>query len=512
MKPALAPGLARPCQVLTGEQVARLDRITHEITGLPTLLLMERAALAVVHEVQHWQPRRVVVLAGSGNNGGDGYAAARMLQQAGVEVVVAQVGGPPANGDAHLQLPACDAVGVTRFDAADEARLGHVVAGADVIVDAVLGTGLRLPLRSGAAAALRIAAAHRQPDARVIAVDVPSGVDADTGQCAPETLAADTTVTFGALRWGHLTGAGVDFVGRLVVADIGLLRREWGDEAVGVYPAHECTPALPPLRRSDYKGTRGHLLVHAGSERYPGAGALAARAALQSGAGLVSLVADSEVGAQAASHAPELIHHRQLPQADELAPYSAFLVGPGLLPDTAEVSLQRLRPVLSDRPVILDAGALEALQRVPDMRGANVVLTPHPGELARLLRVSLPEVLANLPAATAQCARIFDCVVVTKSTVVLVAEPGSPRTLVVEPGHHATGRGGAGDVLAGAIAGLSAHRHHGLMQAIVHAATAHARASHLAWSRNQQADFTPTDLSAHLPAAIAALRTVDRHG
>jgi NAD(P)H-hydrate epimerase len=469
---------------------------------------MERAALAVVAVVMEFRPTAVLVLAGSGNNGGDGYAVARLLRQRGVAATALRVGPEPTTADARAQIPACEAVGVDIVDAADHTALRSLAMGASVWVDAILGTGLTLPLREPVAGVLRLLRTCRTRDTRIVAVDVPTGVSADSGECDPSTLQVDRTVTFGALRWGHLLPPAVGVTGQVIVADIGLLPPGSTDAARGQYPAHADLGALPAISGSDYKGVRGHVLVHAGSEMYPGAGVLAARAALHAGAGLVTLIADSLAGRHVASQVPELIQLSSFPESTDLEAYSAFLVGPGLHAETATRTLRVLTHALKGRPLVLDAGALDALKSMGEgaPRGANIVLTPHPGELARLLGRSPPDVLEGLPAATVECAETFGCICATKSSVVLVARPGSAEIAVVERGHAATGRGGAGDVLAGAIAGLAAHRGLGGESATIFGATAHARASFLAWEAAGAADFTPSDLSRCLPRAITSLR------
>ena len=494
----------RGLAVLTAAQVRTLDEWTAHHLGLPTLMLMERAALGVVDAVLAGPADAAIcVLAGTGNNGGDGLAAARMLALRGRRVSVIVTSEPSrATADAAVQLNACQKLGIPLLDLQDSADIDSVLDQSGIIVDAICGTGLTTPLRAPQAALIQTVL-KRRPDAFIVAVDVPSNINADTGAVLGAVLPARITVTFGALRWAHVLPPALDFLGELRVADIGLMPFEPEDETFGVYPATVLARAGRRNRPSDYKGVRGHVLVVGGSPTMVGAGVLAARAALDAGAGLVTLCAPQESTSGLAGSVPEVMTRHDFPSDWDAERYTSVVVGPGLVRETATEFLRLLTPgVLAVCPVVIDAGALDAWRDLGDERprGNNVVITPHPGELRRLM----PDAPRDwtLVQLARQCADDYGVVVVAKTSGALIARPHNPAIAISERGHEATGRGGAGDVLAGIIGALLAHRPTQAFDAAVIGCALHAQASHLAWAAAGH-DFLPSDLSRHVPKARA---------
>ena len=441
-------------------EVREIERLAIGEGGLPGAELMERAGRGSFRAlVRHWPGvRRVAVVCGAGNNGGDGFVVARLAREAGFAVRALVVGDPARLGpDASTMLGAMREAGVDL-----EPFAAPALDGASVVVDALFGTGLTRPAAGAAAAAIEAMNATRAP---VLAVDVPSGVDADTGSVRGVAVRASLTVTFIAPKRGLFTGAGPDHCGRLE------------HDALGVPPAlaarvpagaarldfdrladHPCLGRRP---RGAHKGDHGHVLVVGGDRGFAGAVRLAAEAAARVGAGLVS-VATREVHAAAVSAMrPEVMSRGVEDDAsfEALAGRATVVaVGPGL--GRGEWGERMFANALGCRPelLVVDADALNHLagagRSAP--RRVDWVLTPHPGEAARLLGVSTGEVQADRFAAAAAIRERFGGVCVLKGAGTVV-DAGPPRAVgVCVNGNPGMGTGGTGDVLTGVIAGLAA--------------------------------------------------------
>ncbi|HXG41598.1 MAG TPA: NAD(P)H-hydrate dehydratase [Dehalococcoidia bacterium] len=451
--------------------------------GVPVAQLMENAGLAVAQEV--WlllgevADRRILVLVGPGNNGGDGLVAARHLHDWGAQVEVYLLRPRPDDDPvlAHVRqrdIPVC----LAQDDAREGFRhLEEALGRAEVVIDAVLGTGRARPLEGEMAEVLdRLAAVRRRPyRPRLIALDLPSGVDADSGAADPHAVAADVTVT---LQWSkvglHQLPAST-LVGRLEVVDIGIpreLEASFANELMDRRWARELLPPRPP---GAHKGTFGRALVVAGSHRYVGAARLSALGALRVGAGLAVLACPRSVqplvaaGMNEPTFLPLPDHDGQL-SAEAVAPIlqavdqgaDALLVGPGLgLGGYVQGMVGELLPALkarSLRAVVVDADALNNLAALPDWPSRlppNCVLTPHPGEMSRLCGLAAEEVQADRVRVAREHAQRWDAVVVLKGAHTVVASPDGRVRIspFVNPG---LASGGTGDVLAGAIVGLAA--------------------------------------------------------
>jgi len=460
-------------KVLTVDQMREFDRLAIEEFGIPSLVLMENAARSVADAVErHFSGAfAVFVLCGPGNNGGDGLATARQLNARGYDVRCL-VGAPAdkLSEDARRQLKICQAAKL-EIDLVTPAEMAAWVRDEgslwDVAVDALFGSGLNRPLAGDWG---EVVEALNKSPLPIVAVDVPSGINGDTAHPIGPHLDADVTVTFAAPQPAHVLAPALEAVGQLEVADLGVpatLLRE-APAALDLLGAEEIRGLLPIRARAAHKGTVGHVLVWAGSPDKSGAAILASRAAGRAGAGLVTLIAAPEVTriAHVASlesmsislpgeTSPDAMAQRIL---DAAAERTVLAAGPGL--GTAPPVPEVVRLVVRDCPVpmVLDADALNAFSGDAEglaERRSPAVITPHPGELGRLLEISPDEVQEDRLAAARRAAESTGCIVVLKGYRTLVALP-EEGTLVCPTGGPALASGGTGDVLTGMIAGLMA--------------------------------------------------------
>ncbi len=440
--------------------------------GRPPDALMEEAGLAVAQEV--WinlgamPERKAVVLVGPGNNGGDGLVAARHLHDLGAHVVVLLL-AKRGEDDANLKQLVERNVTILR-QAQDD-----LLDGADAIVDAVLGTGRARPLDGAIADVLERASRMRESVVapRVFAVDLPTGVDCDTGAADSYALRADVTIALGCSKVGLHTLPGAEYAGRVEVVDIGLPK-----DAVDALPVELLNPRwvrerLPARPLGGNKGTFGRVLVVAGSKLYAGAARLASLGALRSGAGLVTLACPAGVQPLVAANASEVTYLPLPDRAGFVAPeaavdvasalggYDALLLGPGLGQGAGQQSFVRqlLCSLPADGPpVVIDADGLNNLSKLPrwwERVSVRCVLTPHPGEQARLTRRSIDEIQRDRLSSAREAAREWGQTVVLKGAYTVVAAPDG-RAGVNPYANPALASAGTGDVLAGAIAGLLA--------------------------------------------------------
>lgn len=435
------------------EQARELDRRAIEERGIPGYTLMCRAGEAVFAAVRECRPgaRRLAVVCGAGNNGGDGFVVARLAHRAGREVEVLElVEASRLRGDAATARSECVAAGVTPhpFDAARLAR-------AEVVVDAVFGTGLDREVGGAWRAALEAIDGQGAP---VVAVDIPSGLHADTGAVLGVAVHAAATVTFIARKAGLYSGEGPAYRGALYFDALGVPADLYG----GLEPAAlRLDPVglarlLAPRPRSAHKGCYGHVLLVGGERGMGGALRMAGAAAGRVGAGLVSLATRAEHAAALSAGAPELMAHGVGGPGDLgalLGRATVVAVGPGLGRGRWGVDL--FGSLLDSRlPLVVDADALNLLAREPVARG-NWVLTPHPGEAARLLSTDTGAVQRDRYAMARALAERYAAVVVLKGAgTVIQAGEGAPW--VAEVGNPGMASGGMGDVLTGVIAALLA--------------------------------------------------------
>ena len=433
-------------------QVRELDRRAIQDHGIPGYTLMCRAAQAAWDAVRgRWpQLRTLSVVTGPGNNGGDGYEIARLAQAAGCAVRVFEVGACGTAGDAALARQAWLALGKVETWSADAAA----ALAADVVVDALYGTGLSRPPEGAAQQAIEAINAVRVGGSGVLAVDIPSGLFADTGAAPGAVVHADLTVSFIGLKFGLYTGQGPDCCGRIVFDSLGVAAEVYQHLApvAGLLDAADLAAWLPPRARTSHKGSNGHVLLIGGDSGMNGAVLLAARAALRGGAGLVSVATRAEHAALCAAAQPEAMF-RAVESPQQLQPLleraDVVAVGPGL--GTHEWGrMMGAQAFAAGKPLVVDADALNLLAASPVVL-PDAVLTPHPGEAGRLLGMGTAQVQADRAAAAAALRQRYGSVVVLKGAGTLVRGSGLWLCPYGNPG---MGTGGMGDALTGLLAAL----------------------------------------------------------
>lgn len=450
-----------PESLYSADAVREMDRFLIDGGHVPGFELMQRAASAIFRQlVRLWpEPRPLLVLCGPGNNGGDGYLVAASARRHGLEVSCLALTDPERlQGDARQAWQAAvgDGVEIRCLEQLDDADIDTRVREAGLIVDAMLGTGASGAPRAAFSAMIQRCNAAPAP---ILSVDVPSGLDATTGETAGVAVRAAATVTFIGLKAGLFTGQGPDCAGTVLfdrLVDEGALsgftepplarRIDWGT----------LRHRLPLRPASAHKGRFGHLLIVAGDRGFGGAGLMAAEAAVRSGAGLVTLATRPEHVAPALARCPSVMV-QGMTHGSELAPYLAkattVVCGPGL--GQAAWGQQMLQQVLASRPPrVLDADALNLLaQRVP-VQAANQLLTPHPGEAARLLGVTVAEVESDRLAAAVALQQRYGGVILLKGAGTVIA--GDNGCAVLQGANPGMATGGMGDVLSGIIGALLA--------------------------------------------------------
>jgi hydroxyethylthiazole kinase-like uncharacterized protein yjeF len=456
--------VALPRAIYSTEQVRAFDRHAIEQLGIAGFELMQRAGGAALEFLRdHWpNAGSLLIYCGAGNNAGDGYVLAALAARRGLNArVVAATAPDGLRGDAAAALGLAREAGVEiiDFESGSAARADVRAASADLLVDGLLGTGLARDVEG------RLAAAVAEINARaeaVLALDIPTGLDSDSGVVRGIAVEADATITFVGLKAGLYLGSGPACRGRLAFSDLGLPAEVFARTAPRLRRIDESDRAhlLRPRSRIAHKGLNGRVLIVGGAAGMSGAARLAAEAALRAGAGLVhAAVAPASVGAVMAGR-PEIMC-RAVTDAEDFADWAAaadvVVVGPGL--GRSDWSERLAAAVFAlDKPLVVDADALNILSG-RGVRRACWVLTPHPGEAARLLGCSAAEVQAARDEAARRLAREFGAVAVLKGACSLVAqvtEKESVSVAVCDYGNPGMATAGTGDVLSGVTGGLIA--------------------------------------------------------
>lgn len=514
-------------KLVTAAEMRGLERAAVE-AGIPEAQLMEEAGLAVAQEA--WMllgtldGRRIIVLVGPGNNGGDGLVAARHLVDWGAEVLVYV---PRRRKDESLLEPLVEreATIVAGEDDPDGALLDTMLAGCELVIDALLGIGQKRPLDPAEPLSITLAKVgearrgFRPP--KVLAVDLPTGMDSDSGAIDPLSVPADLTVTFGLPKVGMYQAPASGIVGRVQVIDIGIPKAAQDAVKLELMTARQARESLPVRPEDANKGTFGRVLVVGGSRRYVGAPRLAAEAAYRAGAGLVTIACPAE---NVAAIAGGLVEATYLPQVSdgegltvaaaaaiesELAAFRAVVLGPGLgnTEGSRELVARLTGRLAGLAGTVIDADALNALATMPDAVTripSNAILTPHPGEMARLLGSSVDDVQARRLEVARQAASRFGCVVVLKGAHSVIAGPDG-RTALSPYANPLLATAGSGDVLGGMIGGYLAQGL-GPFEAACLAVYLHAATGESLRETYGDAGLLASEISTHLPRTVKEIR------
>lgn len=514
-------------KILTAAEMAETDRVSSHKFGIPSLALMESAGSAVAEFVLKNYPRvkSVGVICGKGNNGGDGFVAASKLRAAGKRVQVLLLADPKeSKGDAAKMFARLKLKPIVARSAKDlDSRAAQQIFESDLLIDAILGTGFKPPLNELYRAAIVRLVSCEQP---VVAVDIPSGLTADdfsknAGPFAP----SDAIVTFTAPKPRLILDPAVGSA-KLLVADIGSPADAIVSKlAIEVITPRDFAMALRPREADSHKGDFGHVLVIAGSAGKSGAAAMAGVAALRAGAGLVTVAAPKSVQPLVAGYAPELmtegleeaeegtISRRALGRVNELLKGKAVVaLGPGLTTNGETVEFVRQFVQQCSLPLVLDADGLNVFAGSPDKLSSNksLVLTPHPGEMARLLGCSTADVQKDRVGIARRFAKEHGVVLVLKGFATLVALPDG-AVWVNPTGNPAMAKGGMGDVLTGMIAGMIAqgkkeNDYDPIPDQVKAAVYLHGLAGDLSRQEADEHTILATDLLKTLPQAFRTAR------
>lgn len=519
-------------KIVTPQQMRELDRAAIEERGIPGAVLMERAGAAAAAAVRELlRPGAadplVVILAGKGNNGGDGLVVSRLLSAAGVRTRTFLLArGRDLRGDADLNRRRLLRAGLNLAELTGEEGLPGLetaLAGAAVVVDGIFGTGFQGPARGLPARAIELVnqAGVRPLSPRVLAVDIPSGLDGETGRAEGAAVRADRTVTMGLVKAGMVRGEGLNLCGRITVADLGFppdLVAALESDREAIVPA-ELAPLLKLRPPASHKGDYGRLLIVAGSPGMTGAAALAARGALRAGTGLVTLGIPRSLNPVLEGMVAEAMT-LPLPETDEgtvseeaLAPILKFCrgvdgvaLGPGLSRHRRTGRLVRGLVEKCPVPLLIDADGINLLaarRRVLNRARSPLILTPHPGEMARLAGGEKGDPAGDRADAARLFAQEYKLTLVLKGAGTVVAPPDGPIWINLT-GNPGMATGGSGDVLTGMIAGF---RTQGLSaaEAARLGVFVHGAAGDRAARRLGMMSLLPSDLLEEIPAVLNQL-------
>jgi hydroxyethylthiazole kinase-like uncharacterized protein yjeF len=497
-------------KAVTTEQIRQLDQRTIA-AGTTGEELMERAGYAVARTVVEFLKRRdsraALLFAGKGNNGGDAIVAARHLAGAGCHpTLVLLCRRNELQGDPLLHFQKLVS-GIHVFELPTLDQLSEIVAETEpaVIVDGLLGTGLKGEVREPHATAIKVINGLHRP---VVAIDTPSGLDSYTGEVCSVCVRADATVTMGLPKVGLLKPAATDFVGRIEVADIGFPRQfvEEIETDVELLTGQDIAPLFPRPQRSAHKGDFGHLLVIAGSEGYTGAPVTTAHAAARTGAGLVTLAVPRDIYPIVAGNCPPEVMPQPFDGVPNTTGFDAVAIGPGLgqQPETQKM-IWKIASSCS-LPMVVDADALNAIaHNVSGLKRLKkpFVLTPHPGEMARLIGKTTKEVQANRWETARGFADEYGVVTVLKGAGTVVTD-ASGSLWINSTGNPGMAKGGMGDALTGIIGAFLAQGMTPLGAARA-GVFVHGLAGDLACEKFGERAMLTTDLIEHLGAVFASL-------
>ena len=515
-------------RLVTASEIREMDRLAIEEIGIPGIVLMENAARSAgsvfLEQFNPGPGSRLVIVCGKGNNGGDGFAMARHLCRSGLKcIVILLADASKISGDALTNLGIIKRMGgIEVFEAPTSAELKNFISyidGCDYIIDAIFGTGLGSDPEGVHQDAIQAINSSGKP---VMSIDIPSGLNCDTGRAMGIAVKADLTVTFGFPKLGQAIFPGAGITGRIACVDIGIPDAVADMVESGYYTTEpdDFTGLLREGKRDSHKGDRGHLLVLAGSTGKTGAAAMTALGALRAGAGLVTLGIPAslnsilEIKLTEAMTAPlpetpggSLSLKAKAEILGLLHGKSAVALGPGLSTSPETTALVREIVEICDLPMIIDADGLNALAEVPGMLeklDGRKILTPHPGEMGRLMGIKGNDIQLDRIGVVKRFVERYKCGIVLKGARTLMAE--SPDRIYINPtGNPALSSGGSGDVLTGIISGLLA-RGFPVIKASIAGVYLHGLAGDLLAEEMGEAGVIAGDLLNVLPRLMESLK------
>lgn len=521
-------------KIVTAEEMRQVDKMTIEEFGLSGTVLMERAGLCIASKIKElYSPRKVVVVAGSGNNGGDGLVAARDLHNEGWNVSVFLTSRPEAlKGDALTQYTTAVRYGVSVQHVGELlAHYESVFSRHTVIVDAIFGTGLSKPVAGKLSEVIHLI---NRSGMRVVSVDIPSGISSDDGKIMGSAVKADYTVTFGLPKRGHFVYPGAEYSGELFVMDIGFPQALLSSEkfTTELLEQKDVVAFVPERRKYSHKGDYGHVLIVAGSRGKTGAALMSAKACMRSGAGLVTIgipesladIFQSRVTEEMTLILPDkgdgTLSAKASPRVLEFAGKAnhVLAIGPGIgvSADTEKLITDIIKN--SESPLVIDADGINSLRRGREvLRRAKVpiILTPHPGEMARLLQgtasgmisPTVSDIEENRIDIAVSFAEETKTNLVLKGVPTVIAAP-SGRAYVNSTGNPGMASAGTGDVLTGIIAGLLSQNRNALNSCML-GVYMHGLAGDMAASEKGEHSVTATDIIDKIPSVFRSLRQDD---
>lgn len=448
--------------IATGQEMTRIDEFTTNIVGIPQLVLMERAALRIAEHVKAHAPSgsRILIVVESGNNGGDGIAAGRILMMEGYDVEIHWINGlKSASAGFDAQYAIAKKLNMKFVDEI-------INAGYDVIIDGIFGVGLSRAVMGKQAEIIKLL---NDMDGYKLAIDVPSGIDATTGFLLGTAFRADATVTFGLMKLGLLMGMGYEYAGAVTVVDIGIPKKaiDFVEPRLYTYDEQDVDSLLPHRKRDTHKGSYGKVAVIAGSRNMAGASLFSAEAAYRMGCGLVRVCTVEANREIVQSRLPEAllttyeekdVNTMRMAMKTVMGWADVIVIGPGL--GTGEAAEYLVDKVLRsfDGPVILDADGINVLAKHMDLFEtihSKLILTPHLMEMSRLTNQTVTDIKANKYDLAREFAKRHNAVIALKDARTVVSDGGISAYINIT-GTNGMATGGSGDVLAGMIAGLLA--------------------------------------------------------
>ncbi|HZX48835.1 MAG TPA: NAD(P)H-hydrate dehydratase [Nitrospirota bacterium] len=511
--------------IATANEMNNIDRRTRDEYGIPTLLLMENAASGITRTVEQMlvsvKGKRITVICGRGNNGGDGLASARQLHNLGAKVSVYLLSDkadfksePAINLDIALKM----GIEINEQGKYSMRTLSSRLRHSHLIIDAMIGTGLASAVKEEHRAVIELINTSKRP---VAAVDIPTGINSDTGEIMGAAVMATTTVTFALPKRGHFLYPGSDYAGRLQIVDISIPAEAIEKEVIylSLLTGHDMQGIVPSRLSDSHKGTNGHALVIAGSIGKGGAAAMTALSCLRTGAGLLTLAVPERVQPIVAGKLTEVMTHPlaeteagtiSSKEGDMLMELSrdkeVVAIGPGLTTNKETVSVVKRVIRETAIPMVIDADAINALADSPELlrdRKSATILTPHPGEMSRLTGKSTAEVQQDRIGTARDFAITYGVYLILKGAHTVIAEP-SGAVYISPTGNPGMATGGTGDALTGIIAGLIA-------QGVEPADAAklgvylHGLAGDIAAQETGMVGMIAGDLIEHIPTAIKQL-------